>query len=319
MSGEGQDEETRLHDHESARLPVPDPQLRLGTYRVECPLGVGGMGRVYRATAPDGSAVAIKLLRFVDDAVNETFSARFEHEGDLLETIEHPNVVRLLDRGTNPESGLPYLVFEFLDGQDLAQVQREIPGGRLAVAEAVFVLQRCARGLEALHARGIVHRDLKLGNVFVTPSGEVKLIDLGIATDHVDRGESPSAEVIGTLSYMAPEILEGGEGSPAGDVFSLGNMTYRLLTGVRPFPGTSRKRLLEEIHQGPPRVDTLRPDVPTLFADLVHRMLQPDPSLRPTPHGVISAIERAGLGTRTRRVAREWKLGHRGPDFVDEE
>lgn len=316
MSGD-QDEETRLHDHESARLPVPEPQLRLGDYRVDAPLGVGGMGRVYRGTGPDGAQVAIKLLRFVDDDMHDTFCERFEHEGDVLETIQHPNVVRLLDRGTNPQTGLPFLVFEYLDGQDLCAVQREVQGGRLSVAECVFVLQRCARGLAALHERGIVHRDLKLGNVFVTPGGEVKLIDLGIAT-HPEDEVAPGTEMVGTLSYMAPEVLKGGDSSAAGDVFALGNTVYRLLTGSRPFPGDTRREILAAIEAGPPPVAEVRDDVPQSFCELISSMLQLEPAQRPTAVQVLNTIERGSLSTRTKRVAREWSLGHRGAAFIDE-
>lgn len=319
MNPDGQEEETRLHDHESARLPIPEPQLRLGIYRVDCQLGVGGMGRVYRGAAPDGTPVAIKLLRFLDEDLTECFRERFEHEGDLLEGIDHPNVVRLLDRGTNPETGLPFLVFEYLDGLDLTKVQKETPGGRLSLAEAVFVLERCARGLQALHERGIVHRDLKLGNVFVTPAGEVKLIDFGIATQPGEDVPAVGPEVVGTLSYMAPEVLGGSEGSPAGDVFALGNTVYRLLTGTRPFTGSTRHELLTGIHAGATPIADFRADVPEGLCTLIRRMLHPDAERRPTPAEVLIALRSQGLNSRTRRVAREWSRGHRGPAFVDED
>ena len=230
---------------------------QLGPYRVLEKIGSGGMGSVFLAERADQEyeqRVAIKTLRagwLAEDSV-----ARFRRERQILARLEHPNIARLLDGG-HTEQGLPYLVMEHVEGVSIHEyVQQQ----RLTVRERVELLRKVIGAVRFAHQNLIVHRDLKAGNVLVTPDGEPKLLDFGIAkllTD--DAPAPPSSTRILTPSYASPEQAAGGQVTTASDVYSLGVLLYELLTGRRPisWQGSSaaeiERRLREVTPETPSR------------------------------------------------------------------
>ncbi|MEO8310918.1 MAG: serine/threonine-protein kinase [Caldimonas sp.] len=225
----------------SAQLPAAAAPLigrRLGAYTLQAPIGQGGMGSVWRAIRSDGeydAAVAIKLLNLA--LIGAAGVARFKREGSILARLQHPNIAHLLDAGTT-DDGQPYLVLELVEGEPIDAYCRRC---RLAVAARVRLFLDVVAAVEHAHTHLVVHRDLKPSNVLVTANGEVKLLDFGIArlleTDAVDAdGSAPGRDATRALTpqYAAPEQLHGGPITTATDVYSLGVMLYRLLSGRHP-------------------------------------------------------------------------------------
>ncbi|MBK8253222.1 MAG: protein kinase [Polyangiaceae bacterium] len=275
----------------------------VGRFVLECPVGAGGMGTVYRALDREtGAPVAVKLLtgRSTADV------ARFFREARVLSEIENPAVVRYIAHGHDPR---PYLVMEWLDGCDLAQ---HLAHERLSIADSVALIRRVARTLASVHARGIVHRDLKPSNLFLVRERleEIKIIDFGIAlASHPTRAITASNAILGTPEYMAPEqVREGRQVDVRADVFSLGCVLFHCLAGKPPFTGIHpmavlAKLLLEEV----PDVAELRDDMPEALAGLVKRMLCKDPAGRPVGAGALAA-ELDALDLRGRRRPSEFSL-----------
>jgi len=220
-----QDSDTgdKLLDQRAADLIAgfPDaevaPGTRLGPYKIEAPLGHGGMGQVFRATDTRlGRPVAIKISK-------ERFMARFEHESRLIAAINHPHVCTLHDVGPN------YLVMELVEGETLAA---RLKRGRLSIGQTIRFGSQTAEALWVAHAKGIVHRDLKPANIMLTKSG-VKVLDFGIAKSAVDPDVNANIGMLGTPAYMAPEQLEGKEADARTDIYSLGLVLSEMLTGKR--------------------------------------------------------------------------------------
>lgn len=258
---------------------------RLGAWSLLRPLGRGGMGEVWLAERADGlyqGQAAIKLLR--SDVGGIDLAQRFARERALLGRLSHPGIAKLLDAGIDTELGA-YLVLEHVPGQDLSAHVRQ---QRLPVAERVRLLIEVARAVEAAHAQLVVHRDLKPGNVLVTPEGHTKLLDFGIATLLDDSG-APAAQltqVAGrrmTPAYAAPEQIAGEAVGTAADVYALGVIAFELLTGLLPhgqdlstrtqvehavlhgeLPRMAALRTVSERSQGPGRP----PDAARAFGDL---------------------------------------------------
>jgi hypothetical protein len=251
-------------------------------------LGAGGMGAVFEAKDRLlGRPVAVKVMR-PGFAQRDDYIKRFIREAQAASKIRHRNVVVILDYG-EAEAGLIYSVMEFLVGQDLEHMLRERPGERLSWPEARGLLIQIASGLNAVHARGVIHRDVKPANCVLTEEdGEpvVKVVDFGIAKLD-DAGQSQqitgTAQVLGTPSYMAPELF-GAEGPPGprSDVYSLGVVAYRMLAGRVPFTGSSVFEVMGRVCMCP--VPSLRkqvPDVPRAVESLVLQMLAKKPEGRP--------------------------------------
>src|SRR5690606_15028427 len=198
--------------------------------------------------------------------------------------LNHPNIVRLLGRGVDEPTGRAYLALEFVPGQDLSNLLVRCDGHRLSVDEAVFVIERCARALTAAHAINVLHRDIKPANVLVTRDGQVKLTDFGVALLADDPVRLTATDhVMGTLPYLAPEVLVDGAWTTKGDVYGLGCLAFKLMTGQPPFP----QRQVQEVvaahrRQQAPSLLTFVPDAPPALADLLARMLAKSPAQRPT-------------------------------------
>ena len=224
-------------------LPMPDE--RIGVYRIERPIGAGGMGAVFLASRDDGlfeQRVAIKLVQpihpFIDPGWKRAVLAHFEEERAILAQLQHPNIVRIIDGGQT-EAGLPYLVMDYIDGVDLMQYCRD---RQLEQADRIRLFCLVCEAVQEAHRHLIVHRDLKPGNVLVDESGTPHLLDFGIAKllDPVRAAgadEQTQATVLGAMTpaYASPEQLRRRPLTTRSDVYSLGVMLYQVLAGKRPY------------------------------------------------------------------------------------
>lgn len=260
---------------DTASAAGPDASRWLaGRYRVVRPLGSGGTGRVVLAhDAFHDRDVAIKVLNVADGAQGRDAFARFVREARLAAAIDHPNVVRVFE--FDPAG--PFLVMEYMAGGTL---EDRLTGGR-ALSPAVVrpILDALLEGLAAVHRRGVVHRDLKPANVFFDAGGTVKLGDFGVA--HLaDLGATLTGAMLGTMAYMAPEQITGGrQPTAATDVYALGALLVRMLTGALPFPGPDFVQ--QHLDSPPPAPSAMRPELGDAYDALVADVLAKDPAARP--------------------------------------
>jgi predicted Ser/Thr protein kinase len=274
---------------------LPGSSLVAGRYALVREVGSGGMGTVYQAVdRQSGEQVALKTLRR-DRSLMEQEEERFEREASLLSLLSHPSVVRYLGNGITPE-GTRYIVMEWVEGRSL---QHRLAEGRPSVAESVTVVRAVAEALGEAHRLGVVHRDIKPGNILLQggPAERLKLIDFGLARRLGSTAITATGTLLGSPGYMAPEqaTCERVIGPPA-DVFALGCILYECLTGRQAFTGQhamaiAAKILLDE----PPAVARFAPDVPAALCALVARMMAKDPARRPSD-GAAVAAELATLG-----------------------
>jgi hypothetical protein len=261
----------------------------LGPYKILAPLGAGGMGEVYRAHDPRlGRDVAIKVLP-PHLAATPEIRARFEREARTISQLNHPHICTLHDVGH--QEGVDYLVMELLEGETLAH---RLERGPLPVAEVLTLGVQIADALDRAHRAGVVHRDLKPGNLFLTKGG-AKLMDFGLAraqglapvagalteSPTVSRPLTAEGTIVGTFQYMAPEQLEGKEADARADVWALGCVLYEMATGKRAFEGDSQASLIAAImDREPPAITVLKPMSPPALEHLVRRCLAKDPGER---------------------------------------
>ena len=265
---------------------------RIGPYEIVGPLGAGGMGEVFRARDPRlGRDVAIKALpaAFAQDAER---LARFEREAKLLASLNHPNVAGI--HGVEEADGTRYLVLEFIDGETLeAHVKR----GPLALDEALDVARQVAAGVEAAHEAGVVHRDLKPGNVMLTASGGVKVLDFGLAKAGTGRSGSSSdpsltasptlthqgteaGVILGTAAYMSPEQARGKAVDRRTDIWSFGCVLYEMLSGRRAYDGETVSDMVARILEREPDWSALPAATPPRLAALLRRCMTKDAKQR---------------------------------------
>ncbi|HSC90397.1 MAG TPA: protein kinase [Gaiellaceae bacterium] len=249
-----------------------------GRYRVERRLGEGGMARVDLARDVElDRLVAVKVLaeHLADDP---ELRERFLREGRLAARLAHPHVVAVYDAGE--ERGLPYLVMEYVDGETVGELARR--RGRLPAREAVELAAQALTGLEHAHASGLVHRDVKPGNLLVRRDGTLKIGDFGIARAIELSGLTEAGTVLGTAAYLAPEQARGEQVGPAADVYSLAAVLYELLTGRPPREISSLAELGDRAQEPVRPVRDLRPDVPPAVEEAVMRALAARPEHRPS-------------------------------------
>src|SRR5271163_2526958 len=265
---------------------------RIGSYRVLQSLGSGGMSSVFRAVHEEtGHEVALKVLTR-SLARNSTLLQRFMREARSAETLEHPNIVTIYDRGI--DRGRHYLVLEYVPGGDFHEyIQRR---GPLSTAEAVSVVRSVAAGLLYAAGRGLIHRDIKPSNLLRSEAGQIKIIDLGLALQAENEDERVTREgtTVGTVDYMAPEQARDSRAtSIQSDMYSLGCTLYYLLTGVAPFPGGDiTDKLTRHAKNPPPDVRDLRPDLPGELSALLLKMMAKRPEDRFASYDdLISAID----------------------------
>jgi serine/threonine protein kinase len=265
-------------------LPTPPtgpalPTVLAERYQLDRSLGNGGMGEVFEATDLTlHRNVAVKLLSpsLVQD---EPARARFLREARALAQVNSPHVVAVYDAGEDDER--PYLVMELVEGTTL---ERELErAGRLEPARAVAIAKDIASGLASAHGQGIVHRDVKPSNVFLTPSDAAKIGDFGIVRlERPDATLTLTGQTFGSPPYVAPEQATGGTVDARADLYSLGCVLFQMLVGRRPFSGDDPVSLVyQHVHTTPPRVDSLHPEVPVALGDLVAGLMAKDPEDRP--------------------------------------
>jgi hypothetical protein len=289
--------------------PGPDGLGRLGPYRVVRRLGAGGMGVVFLAEDTGlHRFVALKVLR-PGAARSGGARERFLREARAVAAIKHDHIVTVYQVGEAESAGGPvsYLAMELLEGASLFDWLRRNPRPPLAWVPRLG--RQIADGLAAAHARGLIHRDVKPGNLWLEAppgwrghpddpalgvTGRVKLLDFGLAFP-AGEGAPPEGVVVGTPAYMAPEQLRGGTLDARCDLFGLGCVLYELCAGAPPFPRRARRPQPADPAEGPPR--PLGPEVPPALADLIRRLLAADPAGRPASARVVeqelSAIEQA--------------------------
>jgi serine/threonine-protein kinase len=251
-----------------------------GRYELVELLATGGMGQVWRARDQLlGRTVAVKVLRG-EFSGDETFVARFRAEAQHAAVLDHHGIAAVHDYGEvpAPDGGglLAFLVMELVDGEPLSELlARE---GRLDVPLTLALLRETAAALAAAHEAGVVHRDVKPGNLLVSPDGRVTVTDFGIAWSAASMPLTQTGQVVGTVHYLSPEQAEGRKAGPASDVYALGMIAYECLAGRRAFDGDNPVQIaLRQIRDVP---DPLPDDVPDAVRSLVGRMLLKDPARR---------------------------------------
>jgi eukaryotic-like serine/threonine-protein kinase len=258
---------------------VNDGDVIAGRYRLEGRLGFGGMSTVHLAFDMRlERRVAAKLLaeHLADDP---TFVSRFQREAQAAARLVHPNIVQIFDSGLDEQSGRHFIVMEYIEGQSCAEILRD--DGWVAVDEAVAIIEQACEGLHYAHRHGVVHRDVKPGNLLRAREGEVKLADFGIAKATEQSSITQVGSVLGTAAYLAPEQARGEEAGPRADLYALGVVAYQLISGRLPYEATSLTELaLKQQREEPPLLDTLVAAVGPELAEAIALALALDPSER---------------------------------------
>ncbi len=250
-----------------------------GRYDLDEVIGHGGMSTVYRATDTVlGRTVAVKVLSPALAEGDPVWAARFEREARAAASLTHSGVATVYDTGL--EDGTRFIVMEFIAGKSLAAiVHDEAP---LEPGRAVRIGAQVADVLSAAHGAGIVHRDIKPGNVMVGPDGTVKVLDFGIARPADATALTQTVSVLGTAAYMAPEQASGRPADPRSDIYSLGCVLYAMLSGAPPFAGDLAAAVLHQhVNAAPRPVRDVAPAAPKPLAGLVDQMLSKSPAARP--------------------------------------
>ena len=260
------------------REAIGPNEVVAGRYRLDRSLGASGMAEVFVATDLQlRRDVAVKRLpsSAMEDA---TAQARFAREARALARVNDPHVVTVFDIVV--DDGRPFLVMELVDGMTLSElIHRD---GRIDPARLVSIAEDICSGLAAVHACGIVHRDMKPSNVFLTASGAVKIGDFGIASVASDVTVTRAGEVFGSAPYVSPEQVTGDPVDARADLYSLGCVMFEMATGRPPFVGDEPAALAyQHAHTTPERADAVVPQVPTALASTIDRLLAKDPAARP--------------------------------------
>jgi serine/threonine protein kinase len=247
-----------------------------GRYRLEGRLGFGGMSTVNLALDLRlERQVAVKLLaeHLADDP---TFVSRFQREAQAAARLVHPNIVQVFDSGQDEHTGQYFIVMEYIEGSSCAEILRD--DGWVEVDDALSIIEQACEGLHYAHRNGVVHRDVKPGNLLRAREGDVKLADFGIAKATEQSSITQVGSVLGTAAYLAPEQARGEEAGPSADLYALGVVTYQLISGRLPYEATSLTELaLKQQQEEPPTLDTLVAAVGPELADAVAISLALDP------------------------------------------
>jgi serine/threonine protein kinase len=275
---------------------VPGPGSTVGGHRLETLLGEGAAGLVFAATSEKGKRVAVKLLRpeLARDAVA---LARFEREARLARGFTTTHVVPILELGES--QGLRYLVMPYYPGGSLSLRLRSL--GHLAVPEALDLAAQLGRGLDALHAEEILHRDVKPSNVLLDGEGAAALTDFGLARAADSTRLTADGQILGTPHYLAPELIEGREAARQSDVYSLGCVLYECLVGAPPF---ADRRLAEigfaHLTEEPRDPRELRPELSPEIAHGLRSALEKNPAARPTTATALARMLQLGSSAAAR-------------------
>jgi serine/threonine protein kinase len=273
---------------------------RFAGYRIESRLGRGGMGVLYLAVEPGlERRVALKLIA-PEAAVDEVFARRFAEESRIAASIEHPNVVPIYAAGE--EAGVPYIAMRYVAGADLAR--RLVREQRLAPDVAVALIAQIGNGLDAIHAAGLVHRDVKPANVLLSGGDgpdHAYITDFGVARNvATESGLTQTGRFVGTLDYVAPEQISGGTVDARVDVYALGCLLFKLLTGEVPFPKDGEAaRLYAHLNDPPPAPSLYVPEVSMALDDVVIRAMSKSPDDRYPSAGDLGRAAQAALRGET--------------------
>ena len=273
----------------SAGIPGLGPGERLGPYVLDTVLGEGAIGVVFRATADDGSVVALKILKR-QLSMDDVYRRRFAREARVARDVRHRHLVPILDLGE--ARGYHYLAVEYVDGGSLRD--RLDADGPLAVDRTIELAAQVASAIDALHAQGIVHRDVKPANVMLDRRGQAAVTDFGLAKGRAYTVLTTPGQVMGTLDYIAPELIRGEQAGPPGDVYALGCLVYECLAGAAPF---GDRHVLDVVHahlEGTaPDLSAQRPDVPLALAEVVESAMAKLPEQRPRTGTAFAHLLRA--------------------------
>ncbi|MFT3660795.1 MAG: serine/threonine-protein kinase [Gordonia sp. (in: high G+C Gram-positive bacteria)] len=295
-------------DQEDGRLLKTGDEI--GGYAIERVLGTGGMGVVYLAHHPRiPRRVALKVIS-AEAAATPAYRARFDREAATVAALKHPNIIDVLDVGEDDAGDgvvLPWLSMSYIEGMDLADLLHKTRGP-MAPEEVLRIARGLAAGLDYAHARGVIHRDIKPGNVLLEQgTGGVYLADFGIARSAHSPSDLTGADVaLGTAEYVSPEQLCGLEVTSATDRYALGCLLFRMLTGTVPFPGeTTAVKIGAHLHTPPPAASSVNPTLPPDVDALLIRAMAKKPAQRPaTARELVAVLGRALACGPTAAVAR---------------
>ncbi|MDT7806964.1 MAG: eukaryotic-like serine/threonine-protein kinase [Acidobacteriota bacterium] len=288
-----------------------DTNQTVGEYRILDFLGAGGMGEVYRAMhSKIGRIAAVKVL--TQATQSSGFVERFFNEARIQASLQHPNVATLYD--FCEVSGQPCIIMEYVDGQTISE-RITAYGAALPLSETVYVFEKVCEAIEYIHSHGVIHRDIKSNNIKISSQGQIKLLDFGIAKGQTSQQLTQVGSVIGTLQYLAPELIRGGTADASGDVWALGVLLYEMVTGCMPFDADTVGDLCDRIG----RVDyaaaaQLNPGVPREVSAIITRCLRKNPLERYRSAGelladarkLVSAVSKPGVSESVSEVATEY-------------
>jgi serine/threonine protein kinase len=265
----------------------------VGPYRIEAVLGEGGMGRVFRAAHEQtGALVALKLLK-PEYAGDEGLVRRLLREARSARTVEHRHLVGLLDAGE--ADGQHYLALELVPGVTVGE--RIDAEGALALDEVVRIAADVAAGLDALHGAGIVHRDVKPSNVLLDADGAARLTDFGLAKGSDYSTLTLPGQMVGTIDYLAPEVIRGDEPTVASDIYAFGCLVYACVAGRPPFGGRGLLQIgVGHLDEEPPDACAERSDAPDGLGAAVAYALRKEPAERPSTATAYARLIAVGAG-----------------------
>ena len=270
----------------------PNTGDTVGPWKLGDQLGEGGMGRVFRATNGEGEEAAVKIVK-ADLARDKVFRRRFDREAAIAQRVEHPHVVPVIDTGE--QDGLPFLAQVFIRGGSLED--RIVREGALPLAEAVRICTAVASGLDALHAQGLIHRDVKPANILLGDDGTPYITDFGLAKDRDASVITKTGQALGSMDYMSPEQIRGEEVSAQSDVYGLGCVLFECLSGKPPFHDRKGMRILwAHLQEDPPDPVAGRDDVPGDVTWALLKGLAKEPEQRPPTATAYASMVRIAAG-----------------------
>jgi serine/threonine protein kinase len=266
---------------------------RLGPYRIEARLGQGGMGIVFRALHDgDGRTVALKVLR-EELSADDAYRRRLAREARAAAEVDHPNLAPVLEAGE--ADGRMYLAMRYVEGRSLDERLRW--EGPLSLAELLRLAAEVGAGLDALHRRGIVHRDVKPANILLDAGGTAVLADFGLAKGRAWTVLTRPGHLMGTLGYLAPELIRGEPAGPPSDLYALGCVLFECIAGKPPFAGRGILRMgMAHLEEEPGDPAAGRTDVPPAVAWTIRQALAKDPADRPPGAAALARMLRLAAG-----------------------